>query len=258
MSQLELFGSFAQPTASQTSPFGKTSPESSPATVAETLLSSSKKWSTSGRVTLRGESWTAASSELPSVAAECSLSQILEANAPGKYFLSPKACAGILRRAENRGKKLPAALATALEQVALSPASGPRGGGPAGDEHYNLVVTHVPSKAACLETTNHDYSRADGFTAVAFNRQEGSGGTLGMKDSATMAVRRLTPVECCRLQGFPDDWNNEGIDKNGKRFSMADAPRYRQLGNAVTTNVVNWIANNLARVYTSAKESHNG
>jgi DNA (cytosine-5)-methyltransferase 1 len=70
---------------------------------------------------------------------------------------------------------------------------------------------------------------------------------------STSVVRRLTPVECCRLQGFPDDWNSEGIDAKGKRFSMADAPRYRQLGNAVTVNVANWIANNLVKAYDVAE-----
>jgi site-specific DNA-cytosine methylase len=87
--------------------------------------------------------------------------------------------------------------------------------------------------------------------------EDGTG--RGTPITATQSVvRRLTPIECCRLQGFPDNWNSEGIDKSGKRFSMADAPRYRQLGNAVTVNVANWIANNLARVYTAAKESHDG
>lgn len=55
-------------------------------------------------------------------------------------------------------------------------------------------------------------------------------------------VRRLTPTECCRLQGFPDNWNEEGIDKSGRRIAMADASRYKQLGNAVTVNVAEWIA----------------
>lgn len=356
-----------------------------------------------------------------------------------------------------------------------------KGGGPAGDEHYNLVATHVPPKAACLETTNHDYSRADGFTAVAFNWQEGPGGTLGMSDADTggsppvrvhqtlavaltdgspsdtishhadtketdtikvlrdlfksigaeaftewgfgvlasffeeeilqqalhgsgfcrqgvrryelvgyareskeasatrlvremwqdgrkgcpscrwqpheqralqlatylqrlsqpgtqasqvlhdlrssakgawvlrpslstvqemgqsadgqgqrlcacssgvgeqsdqvmqcvrvleaipckellrdassafasgkSVVRRLTVRECEFLQGFPRNWTSEGITKEGKRIQMADAPRYRQLGNAVTVNVANWIANNLAAVYAAPKESADG
>ena len=44
-------------------------------------------------------------------------------------------------------------------------------------------------------------------------------------------VRRLTPVECERLQGFPDGWTD----------GQADTVRYRQLGNAVAVPVVEWI-----------------
>jgi hypothetical protein len=45
------------------------------------------------------------------------LSQILEVNVPEKYYLSAKACEGILRRAERRGKELPPMLKEALEQM---------------------------------------------------------------------------------------------------------------------------------------------
>ena len=55
--------------------------------------------------------------ECPSVAVESTLSQILEANVPGKYSLSAKACAGILRRAERRGRELPPMMKAALEYV---------------------------------------------------------------------------------------------------------------------------------------------
>ena len=44
-------------------------------------------------------------------------------------------------------------------------------------------------------------------------------------------IRRLTPTECERLQGFPDGWT-EGV---------SDSQRYKCLGNAVTTNVISWI-----------------
>lgn len=54
--------------------------------------------------------------EFPNVAVESTLSQILQANVLEKYFLSSKACAGILRRAEKRGKALPPMLKTALLQ----------------------------------------------------------------------------------------------------------------------------------------------
>ena len=55
--------------------------------------------------------------ECPSVAVESTLSSILEENAPEKYYLSAKACEGILRRAERRGKALPMMLREALEEV---------------------------------------------------------------------------------------------------------------------------------------------
>ena len=55
--------------------------------------------------------------ESPSDARESTLSQILDLNAPEKYFLSPRACAGILRRAEKRGKTLPDMLRDALMEV---------------------------------------------------------------------------------------------------------------------------------------------
>ena len=61
-------------------------------------------------------------SERHSDAGESFLSWILEGDAPAKYSLSPKACAGILRRAERRGKALPPMLKTALEQQILTAA----------------------------------------------------------------------------------------------------------------------------------------
>lgn len=48
-------------------------------------------------------------------------------------------------------------------------------------------------------------------------------------------VRRLTPVECERLQGFPDGWTDIGewFDENGKKHKPADSPRYKALGNSI-------------------------
>jgi DNA (cytosine-5)-methyltransferase 1 len=50
-----------------------------------------------------------------------------------------------------------------------------------------------------------------------------------------ISVRRLTPMECERLQGFPDGWTD----------GQADSNRYKQMGNAVAVPVVQWIINNL-------------
>jgi hypothetical protein len=61
------------------------------------------------------EFWTLSISEWPKDAAVCSLSDVLETgDVPQRFFLSAKACQGILRRAEKRGKELPSALRMAL------------------------------------------------------------------------------------------------------------------------------------------------
>jgi hypothetical protein len=67
----------------------------------------------------RGVSSTPNISEWPNDAAVCSLSQVLEQGSiPQRFFLSGTACAGILRRAEKRGKELPTTLRHALQAVA--------------------------------------------------------------------------------------------------------------------------------------------
>ena len=120
--------------------FGKMSPEHSAVTMAKTSVqsvrNSSKSLSrtplclqfqkvdglmptvtsaTDGR--LLTEFLTLNIGESPNAVVESTLSSILEVNAPEKYYLSARACEGILRRAERRGKVLPQMLRDALEQM---------------------------------------------------------------------------------------------------------------------------------------------
>ena len=60
------------------------------------------------------------------------------------------------------------------------------------------------------------------------------------------SIRRLTPKECERLQGFPDDWTSEGII-NGEIVKMSDTQRYKQCGNAVTVDIVSLVASHIPR-----------
>ena len=60
-------------------------------------------------------------------------------------------------------------------------------------------------------------------------------------------IRRLTPKETCRLQGFPDDWNEYG-EFDGKVKPMSDTQRYKQCGNAVTVNVVQAVAERIGEM----------
>ncbi|MHA1360895.1 MAG: DNA cytosine methyltransferase, partial [Candidatus Helarchaeota archaeon] len=54
-------------------------------------------------------------------------------------------------------------------------------------------------------------------------------------------IRRLTPVECERLQGFPDGWTERGINKNGEIVKISDTQRYKMLGNAVSVPVITFL-----------------
>ena len=61
-------------------------------------------------------------------------------------------------------------------------------------------------------------------------------------------VRRLTPMECERLQGFPDGWTAERIDEVWGLDTQADSARYKQMGNAVAVPCVEWIVNRLVEI----------
>ena len=122
---------------------GRTSPEPSVQTTEKTSESSSNQWRGWSRkmplyLSLRkdgvtpewsilkegrlpGEQWTLNSTESPRDAEESFLSQILEVTVPEKYFLSERACLGIIRRSLKRSKTLPEVLLTALiRQAGLS------------------------------------------------------------------------------------------------------------------------------------------
>ena len=255
-----------------------------------------------------GDSLTLNIGESPSVANESLLSQILEVDVPLKYFLSARACRGILTRALRRGKALPDLLKTALldmiewwESEATASAETPtlstlqdqtlfqpvvfdaRGNGDGitvptitGDHEsrvtdytaiavdlYNGAVTG--DKAApitCRSIGSHSgpqVAEQRTFSEQAYDsfKQSGSGGTLkgsggavGYGGESLVAekmvrwiVRRLTPTECERLQGFPDGWTDIGewTDTKGRVHKPADTPRYKALGNSIALPQWFWI-----------------
>ena len=74
--------------------------------------------------------------------------------------------------------------------------------------------------------------------------RDGEGGLVDGGVTPLLAVRRLTPRECERLQGFPDDYTL--IEYRGKR--AADGPRYKALGNSMAVPVMRWIGQRIAAV----------
>lgn len=96
----------------------RTFPDYFPQTVDEISPSFSRRWPTSGFTTSLGECWTADTSECPNGGGEfSSLPDVLEDEVPARFYLSQKAAAGILRRAEKRGKALPPRLESALREL---------------------------------------------------------------------------------------------------------------------------------------------
>ena len=107
---------------------GKTFRDAFRATRGETSDAYSTSWKTAG-ISWRGERWTRnlpeyltgqvvdSQGRYRSAAGASSLSEVLEARAPQTYSLSARACEGIIRRAEKRGKPLPSILMNALEWV---------------------------------------------------------------------------------------------------------------------------------------------
>ncbi len=100
-----------------------------------------------------------------------------------------------------------------------------------------------------------------GLYAIDLKTAHGSSKTRkgGIKKNETMAldhncnigvnkhsnIRRLTPIECERLQGFPDGWTSKGnFDNEIKEIS--DTQRYKMIGNAVTVDIVKMIGERLA------------
>lgn len=280
---------------------GRTSPERSAATTAETSRPCSRKRSASsnrkppvlkclqkaglpGAATATwtddgawlGEYTTRNTGECPSVAVESRLSQILEATPHTKYCLSARACQGILRRAARRGKDLPEML-----KAVLTRQSQPEFGKPC---HALNANAHAP--CVVLDMTHAcDVIRECGEIAPSLQARMGTGGnqvpltygigngqaneaqgmvteraqTLNTMHDAqavmcvspardTLIVRRLTPLECERLQGFPDGWTDIGdyTDSTGKQHKTSDSARYKAIGNSIALPFWRWMFGRMA------------
>ena len=70
-----------------------------------------------------------------------------------------------------------------------------------------------------------------------------------MEDDMDAIVRRLTPLECERLQGYPDGWTDIGewVDSKGKKHKDSDSPRYKALGNSIALPFWEWMAERMLK-----------
>lgn len=96
-----------------------------------------------------------------------------------------------------------------------------------------IVVPAVAHGVDCRNTT--EYEEQTGSLQSSACHNTNSNNVVRVRH----IVRRLTPLECERLQGFPDGWTDIGewIDSNGKKHKEADSPRYKALGNMLVPGV---------------------
>ena len=66
---------------------------------------------------------------------------------------------------------------------------------------------------------------------------------------ADSIVRRLTPKECERLQGMPDDWSKYGINEKGEVYELPDSARYRLQGNGIATPFWKYLLKRISAQY---------
>lgn len=143
-------------------------------------------------------------------------------------------------------------VAFAIQAGALrtNPASGPDGAGVQADHAYTLEA-RAEVQAVVFQPRIGRNGR--GYSETVFPALGGAdaGATSDMRpcvaNATTSAVRRLTPVECERLQGFPDGftaipWGKKAADE------CPDGPRYKALGNSMAVPVMRWIGERIQLV----------
>lgn len=241
--------------------------------------------------------------ESPRDAVESSLSEILEDSPHPKYYLSPKACRGILRRAQERGKPLPKRLEYALlaqsgeseadsfrsvadttiyenhgidsrhkDAHGVSPTISARAGTGGNNlplvedsttycitgnaigrqvqnggrglgvcEDVSFTLTTVDRHAVYTRQGSSAFREND-VASTQTARQYKDATDLICDESMPFAylIRRLTPLECERLQGFPDNWTSMP--------NASDSARYKALGNSVAIPCVDYILHGAATV----------
>lgn len=122
-----------------------------------------------------------------------------------------------------------------------NPASGPDGVGVQDSIAYTLEAR---AEVQVVAFTTEQTPKFNDDCALTLTKQSPTGGGQIQSVAIGSSVRRLTPRECERLQGFPDDYTL--VPNRGK--PMADGPRYKALGNSMAVPVMRWIGERINAV----------
>nr|DAR03140.1 MAG TPA: Cytosine specific methyltransferase [Caudoviricetes sp.] len=211
-----------------------------------------------------------AEEQSPTLNAECG------GNKPAVVALDMSHACDVIRDCGEISPSLQARMGTGGNQVpltyqqttgTLSP--GAHAGSYNGQDAYNDMLVVSSEISPTLRAKANDPYREDMAAYIASvdcrNFCEGgeTNGTLQAKESGgqslnlnntvrqNMVVRRLTPMECERLQGYPDGWTNIGEwrDSKGKLRKPSDSPRYKACGNSIALPFWDFLAKRISAQY---------
>ena len=132
-------------------------------------------------------------------------------------------------------------------------------------QNFNCVIDEEPIMMS--DRKGHNGITEDGTSTTLtaqekerpivadIDRQEAEEQEEANRDAEAVArgvisiVRRLTPIECERLQGMPDDWSKYGINEKGEVYELPDSARYRLQGNGIATPFFKWVLKRISAQY---------
>lgn len=126
----------------------------------------------------------------------------------------------------------------------------------------NQVHAILEQEVTCYDMDNERRRGPDEFKDMspALTARMGTGGNntpmiMEQMETQNLIVRRLTPLTCERLQGFPDKWTDIGewTDDKGKKHKPSDAPRYKSLGNSIGLPFWFWLTKRISAEYPDRK-----
>lgn len=122
-----------------------------------------------------------------------------------------------------------------------------------GTEQHGVCAPEEPGEGMTLGRDRASFNQGQNaqFDFSVEEEKIGAQTAKGPGAVCNSVVRRLTPLECTRLQGFPNGWVDIGewTDEKGKVHKDADAPKYKALGNSIALPWWNWLIKRISAQY---------
>lgn len=198
---------------------------------------------------LHGEYSTLNISECPNNVRESFLSQVLEKNLiPQKYFFEYTGMCRDFGKSAQEEESITSFIEGSFGGYSQSESAGTlrASGGTNGGGSETLIIDTSHANEVIRETKN---------IVPTLKARMGTGGNNVPMLIDNKRLRKLTPLECERLQGFSDNWTQ--IAYRGKAAAdCPDSPRYKAIGNSWAVPVARWIGERIQHALRSRNENH--